>query len=217
MKIVIGSGSDAKKKYFEELFSKYDCEFVLGKEFTDIEPNENGNTSYENALIKARYYSKVSNLPAIALDSSILFLDYDVNDSIQVGAHVKSPKGKELTPLEMREYYKKLAHEHGGKIRSKWIDAYALVDETCEYCREFNDVDERSGFYLTDEAHEKFDPSQPLDSISKNIDPAMFYYDYIEYKKNEIIIKEDRDQSKYTLFVDEVVSEIAQILNLKKH
>lgn len=117
----------------------------------------------------------------------------------------------------MREYYKQLAHEHGGKIRSKWIDAYALVDDTYEYCRDFQDIDKQSGFYLTDEVHEKFDPFQPLDSISKNIERNVFFYDYVEYKKNEILIKEDRDQSKYALFVDEVVSEIAQQLNLKKH
>ena len=44
MKIVVGSGSLAKKKYFEELFEKYDCEFLLAKDFDLEEPVEDGKT-----------------------------------------------------------------------------------------------------------------------------------------------------------------------------
>lgn len=217
MRLVVGSASTAKKKYFEELFEDYECEFVLGKDLNIPEPIENGKTSYENALIKARHYAKLSGLPAVALDSSLLFLDFDENDPIQVGCHVKRPQGKALTPLEMRDYYKNLAHEHGGKLRSEWIDAYALVGEQIDYCKDFKEeTDEKSGFYLTDEAHEKFNPAQPLDSISKKIASDLFYYDTLEMKESGIVLKEDRNIMKYRSFVSKTVDEMAALLRLER-
>ena len=100
MLVVIGSQSKGKKQYFENLFDEYDFEFVLASELELDEPMEDGKTSYENALIKARTYYQLSGLPCIALDSSLMFLDYDENHEIQVGSHVKSPKGKVLNPKE---------------------------------------------------------------------------------------------------------------------
>lgn len=215
MKIVIGSASMAKKRYFEEYFKDYDCEFVLGKDLGIEEPVEYGATSYENALIKARHYSQRSGLSAIALDSSILFLDYPYDDPIQSGSHVKSPQGKELSPIEMKDYYQQLAHEHGGRLRSAWIDAYALVGDNFEYCRDFKDVSEDQSFYLCDESHEKFIASQHLDSISKNL-AGVFYYDLDDIDEKSLLIKDEHDQSKYQLFIREVICEMAGLLKLRK-
>ena len=83
MKIIVGSQSIGKKIYFENLFDEYDLEFVLASELGIDEPIEDGKTSYENALIKARHYSKLSGLPCIALDSSLTFLDFSENHEIQ--------------------------------------------------------------------------------------------------------------------------------------
>lgn len=215
MKIVVGSSSMAKKIYFEEYFKDYDCEFVLGKDLGIEEPVENGLTSYENALIKAHHYSRKSNLPAIALDSSLLFLDFPIDHPIQVGSHVKSPQGKELSPIEMKNYYQQLACKHGGKLRCAWIDAYALADGELEYCRDDKDISKDQSFYLCDESHEKFIASQPLDSISKNLS-NVFFYDLEEPGENELLIKEGHGQKKYHLFVEKVVDEIAELLNLKR-
>lgn len=215
MKIVVGSGSIAKKKYFEELFKQYECEFVLAKEFGIEEAIEDGDTSYENALIKARYYSKATGYPCVALDSSLLFLDFAADDPIQVGSHVKSPKGICLSAEEMRDYYKKLAHEHGGKIRAHWIDAYALVSDTIDYCKDYKNISKDEGFYLVDECHEKFVNAQPLDNISKRIKPFVFFYDYQEVNDDEIVIKGDKKVSNYRLFVDEVIEEMADLLGLQ--
>ena len=214
MKIVVGSGSLAKKKYFEDLFKEYDCEFVLAKDFGLEEPIEDGKTSYENALIKAKYYSKMTGYPCISLDSSLLFLDYPEDHEIQVGSHVKSPKGKELGRIEMRDYYQALAHEYGGKLRAHWIDAYALVSDTIEYCRDYKNIGKDEGFYLVDECHSHFDEAQPLDNISKRMNPFVFFYDY-EIHENEIVLKEDREVSNYGQFLDEVIKEMTQLLDLK--
>ena len=207
--IVVGSQSNGKKKYFEDLFDEYDFEFVLASDLGFDEPIEDGKTSYENALIKARHYSKLSGLPCVALDSSLTFLDYPENHPIQVGSHVKSPQGVVLSPIELRNYYMNLAHQYGGKLRAAWIDAYALVTPDFEYCKSFvEEVDDSIGFYLVDECHFKFNESLPLDSISKRMDPFMFYYDYDEAIENEIILKGNSDSNKYHLFVDKVINEM---------
>ena len=213
MKIIVGSQSIGKKKYFENLFDEYDFEFILASDLGFDEPIENGHTSYENAFIKARHYSKLSGYPCIALDSSLTFLDFPENHEIQVGSHVKSPQGKVLNPIELRDYYMNLAHKHGGKLRAAWIDAYALVTPDFEYCKSFIDeVDDSIGFYLVDECHTKFNESLPLDSISKRIDPFMFYYDYDEAVENGIILKGNSGLNKYSCFVDKVIEEMAEIL-----
>jgi XTP/dITP diphosphohydrolase len=69
-KILIGTKNKAK---LEELrFSLKELEYK-GVEILDlnkfeiIEPEENGNSFYENALIKATYYSKITNYQQYAM------------------------------------------------------------------------------------------------------------------------------------------------------
>ena len=116
---------------------------------------------------------------------------------------------------ELKDYYKNLAHEYGGKLRAEWIDAYALVADF-EYCKSYADViDDNIGFYLVDEEHERFEEHQPMDSISKKMDPFMFFCDYYDAIDNRIIIKGDYP-NKYNLFVDEIIVEMAHLLELKE-
>lgn len=120
---------------------------------------------------------------------------------------MKSPQGKELSPIEMKNYYQQLACKHGGKLRCAWIDAYALADGEFEYCRDYKDISKDQSFYLCDENHEKFIASQPLDSISKNLS-NVFFYDLEEPRENELLIKEDHGQNKYHLFVEKLLMKL---------
>lgn len=68
--IVLASGNKHKIKEIGEMLKDYK---VVGyKELgLDFEIEEDGNTFYENALIKAKAVSKALNLPALADDSGI--------------------------------------------------------------------------------------------------------------------------------------------------
>ncbi len=73
-KIVIGTGNRHK---FEEIIKilmpeTLDIELVFGGALTDIKPDETGETFFDNALLKAKYYSEISGLPAIADDSGLM-------------------------------------------------------------------------------------------------------------------------------------------------
>jgi XTP/dITP diphosphohydrolase len=71
VKIVLASGNKGKLKEFSELLAPYDFEIFPQSDFNVEPPEETGLTFIENAIIKARYASKMSGLPAIADDSGL--------------------------------------------------------------------------------------------------------------------------------------------------
>ena len=71
MKIVLASGNKGKLKEFSELLAPYNFEIFPQSDFNVEPPEETGLTFIENAIIKARYASKISGLPAIADDSGL--------------------------------------------------------------------------------------------------------------------------------------------------
>lgn len=71
MKVVLASGNKGKLKEFSELLAPYDLEIIPQSEFKVEPPEETGLTFIENAIIKARYASQISGLPAIADDSGL--------------------------------------------------------------------------------------------------------------------------------------------------
>jgi XTP/dITP diphosphohydrolase len=69
-KLVIASGNKHKIKEIAKMLPEFE---VLGYKDLgyDFEPEENGKTFYENALIKAKSVAETLNLPALADDSGI--------------------------------------------------------------------------------------------------------------------------------------------------
>ena len=63
--------------------------------------------------------------------------------------------------------------------------------------------------------YEKFIASQPLDSISKNL-AGVFSYDLDDLDEKSLLIKDEHAQSKYQLFIREVICEMAGLLKLRK-
>ncbi len=74
MKILIATSNEGKKKeilnFFEDL-KKF--EFLNLQDFPEtIEPEENGETFEENALIKAKYFAEKFKIPTIGEDSGLI-------------------------------------------------------------------------------------------------------------------------------------------------
>ena len=70
MRVVLASGNEHKHKEFKILLEGSEIELVNIFEKLDIE--ENGNSFFSNALIKARAWSRKAGLPALADDSGII-------------------------------------------------------------------------------------------------------------------------------------------------
>ncbi|MBF0784924.1 RdgB/HAM1 family non-canonical purine NTP pyrophosphatase [Muribacter muris] len=71
IKVVLATSNAGKVREMADVLSAFGFEVVAQSEFGIISPDETGLTFVENALIKARYASKISGLPAIADDSGL--------------------------------------------------------------------------------------------------------------------------------------------------
>lgn len=71
MKVVLASGNKGKLNEFNQLLASLNMEVLPQSEFNVSSVEETGLTFVENAILKARYASKMSGLPAIADDSGL--------------------------------------------------------------------------------------------------------------------------------------------------
>jgi XTP/dITP diphosphohydrolase len=71
-KIVFASGNPGKIREIADIFADLNISIVPQKEFAIESPEETGTTFADNALLKARYASAQSGLPAMADDSGIV-------------------------------------------------------------------------------------------------------------------------------------------------
>ena len=95
---------------------------------TDIEVEENGKDAIENAILKARAYSKIINIPVFAMDDN-LYLE-NVPEEKQPGMFVRRVNGKRLNDEEMIEHYSSLVKEYGtdGKLTCRWVYGIAVIN-----------------------------------------------------------------------------------------
>ncbi len=76
-KLLIASNNLGKVKEIEALLAPYDVEIISITDIDIEEPEETGVTFAENARLKAEYYGKLMNLPALADDSGLSVEDLD--------------------------------------------------------------------------------------------------------------------------------------------
>ncbi|UKH24206.1 RdgB/HAM1 family non-canonical purine NTP pyrophosphatase [Actinobacillus pleuropneumoniae] len=70
-KVVLATGNKGKVKEMADVLAQFGFDLVAQSEFGIESPEETGLTFVENALLKARYASKMTGLPAIADDSGL--------------------------------------------------------------------------------------------------------------------------------------------------
>lgn len=71
-KIILASNNQGKVREFKELFAPNDWQIIPQSDYQISSIPETGLTFVENALLKARHASKLTNLPAIADDSGLV-------------------------------------------------------------------------------------------------------------------------------------------------
>ena len=71
MKIVIATFNEGKFKEFKNLFKKSNFEILSLKDFTAEDIDETGNSYEENAMLKAKKASELSNHPSLGDDSGL--------------------------------------------------------------------------------------------------------------------------------------------------
>ena len=186
MKILFATGNESKSKRFSEGLLKKGFEVVTLKDINiELDIEENGKDAIENALIKARAYAKVVDMPVFAMDDN-LYLE-NVPEEKQPGMYVRRVNGKRLNDKEMIEHYSNLVKEYGidGKLVCRWVYGMAVVNYDKEYTYTWSKED----FYMVDKPSDKIDPGYPLNSISINKKLNKYFTDITEDDKR--LVQED--------------------------
>ena len=159
-----------------------------------LEIEENGKDAIENALIKARAYAKVQDLPVFAMDDS-LYIENIPQDK-QPGMYVRRVNGKRLTDEEMLTYYTNLAHEYGtnGRLTCRWVYGIATINNKIESTYTFSKDD----FYIVDKPSTKIEKGYPLNTISVHKKLNKYFTDITKEEwKNQHENEEDVIQFLY--------------------
>ncbi len=161
--ILFATGNVAKvKRFYDKLLENNIKMYSLNDIEEKIEVEEDGKTAIENALIKARAYKNITNMPIMAIDDT-LYLEGVPND-VMPGVYVRRLNGIRLSDEEMIDYYVNLVKKYGvdGKIKAKWVYGLAIINNNQEYTYTWNTEE----FYLVDKPSKKIERGYPLNSVS---------------------------------------------------
>ena len=184
--VLFATGNPTKAKRFSKGLKEKEIEVVTLNDIdTEIEIEENGKDAIENALIKARAYSKVVDIPVFAMDDN-LYLE-NVPEDKQPGMYVRRVNGKRLNDDEMIEHYNNLVKEYGtdGKLTCRWVYGMAVINNDIESTYTWSKED----FYMVDTQSDKINPGYPLNSISINKKLNKYFTEITEEEK--AILQED--------------------------
>ena len=184
--VLFATGNPTKAKRFSKGLQEKGIEVITLKDIdTVFEVEENGKDAIENALIKARAYSKVVDIPVFAMDDN-LYME-NVPEDKQPGMFVRRINGKRLTDEESLEYYINLVKEYGtdGKITCRWVYGMAVINNGKESTYTWSKED----FYMVDTKTDKINPGYPLNSISINKKLNKYFTDITE--EDKLLINED--------------------------
>ena len=179
-KLLFATTNQSKINRFKEGLSKKGIELLSLDDLNlNIEVAENGKNAIENALIKARAYQNLVDIPILAMDDN-LFLE-NVFENFQPGTNVRRVDGKILTDEEMIKHYTNLVKKYGtdGKITARWVYGIAIINKAQEYTYTWS----KSDFYLVSKPTEKRNVGYPLNSISINKKLNKYFTDMTEEDK----------------------------------
>lgn len=187
-KVLFATGNESKVKRFKNGLLENDIEIItLNNIDAKVEIIENGKNAIENALIKARTYADVCDLPVFAMDDN-LYIE-GIPEEKQPGMYVRRVNGKRLNDDEMIEYYSNLAHTYGknGRLTCRWVYGIAVINNGKESTYTWSKED----FYIVDKPSNKINPGYPLNTISINKKLNKYFTDITEEDNEKIQENED--------------------------
>lgn len=193
MDLLFATGNATKAKRFTKGLEKYNINILTLKDINiDIDVEENGKTAIDNAILKAKAYSNVVDIPVMAMDDT-LYLD-GVSDEYQPGLFVRRVNGKRLNDEEMIEHYINLVKKFGndGRLTARWVYGIAIINENEVYTYSWSKED----FYLVDTRSDKVNPGYPLNTISVNKKLNKYFTD-MTLEDKELVKEDEADVVKF--------------------
>lgn len=188
MKVLLGTTNPSKVNNFSNLLKDCEIEFITLKDI-DIasEPEENGKTPEENAILKAKFYGQYFDT-VICNDCGLYFEELSLDDCRQPGLNVRTPmKMQRLSDEQMIEYYSKLIKELGGRVSAFYLDGIAVYNHGKIYSFMDKENARKTGFDMIDKAAPKYFPGWPLNSLSINRETGKYFVDEKDTNSKENI------------------------------
>ena len=195
MKYLLATTNKAKiRRYASNLKNNGIDIITLNDLNIDVDIDENGKNPVENALIKARAYNQMTNMPTIAIDDGLFF--YNVPDEIQPGTHVRRVNGKRLNDNEMIEHYISLVNKYGtdGELTGYFKKGVAFVDGKNTYTFEH-----KSSRKFTNRQSKIIDEGYPLASIQMVESIGKFKSELTKEEEEHIMQAERNEICKFIL------------------
>lgn len=160
MELLFATGNPAKVKSISKKINDESIKILSLKDLgLDLDVEENGKNSVENAIIKAKAAYQLSKKVSFGMDNSLYIKE--LPEDKQPGTHVRRINGKTLNDDEMISHYRGLVKEY-GKLTCTWVYGMAIYDGEHLEVHTWNLED----FYFIDDASQNINPGYPLDSIS---------------------------------------------------
>ena len=177
MDILLGTTNPSKITRFKGFLEGYDIRFFTPADLgIAAVPEETGNDPRENAILKARFYSRFFD--TVICNDSGLYLDpLPLRDPRQPGLNIRTPGGgQRLDDEEMIRYYSDLIRSLGGQVLAYYLDGLAV---SCRgHISSFMAPPETArdnSFYLTAAPSPVRRPGWPLDSLAQNRDDLTYF------------------------------------------
>lgn len=128
MKVLIATKNKGKIEKYSRILNSLGINCCTLEDIDlDIEINENGNNTTENAIIKAKTYYERVQIPVLTDDSGLI-IDKLPKEK-QPGVFVRRHNGKELSDEEIIELYSKEIEEVGGESKGAFVISIAIIDK----------------------------------------------------------------------------------------
>ena len=127
-KVLIATTNLGKYKTFKSIFDELGIQTCnLGDLNISLDVKEDGKNELENAVIKAKAYHKLTNMPVMSCDSGLFINKFALKD--QPKEFVRRYNGKELSDREILDIYIQKLENVGGKSKGHFVTAFAIIDE----------------------------------------------------------------------------------------
>lgn len=167
MDVLYGTGNAGKLNNVRQMLEGMDIHLVALSDLGIQDGvEESGNTTLDNARIKAEYYfEKIKGTMAVMGQDSGLYLD-GVPEEEQPGVFVRRVNGRSLDDEAFIQYYAGLAKKYGGRIRGRFINGICLIFPDGRRLERFDESLSTDEFYLVDTPSSIRVPGFPMDSIA---------------------------------------------------
>ena len=197
MKVLIATKNNGKIEKYSAILNKMGINYyTLNDIKLDLEIEENGKTTEENAVLKAKAYYEAAKTPVLADDSGLI-ID-KLPEEKQPGIYVKRHNGRELTDDEILDLYSKEIEEVGGESTGAFVITIAIIDENGKIHTKLT----RHNRLFVSKPDINRVPGYPLSSLVFDKESGMYMTE--KKKKGIKVYEEDRFQDEYK-FIESVL------------